>query len=100
MDEQRHHPGGDAVWIQRATDAGFTKNVTNIPVGPAVTSYTDTTVVAGTTYYYRVLAQNLAGNSPWSNVVSFLHPGSAPPASFFGSQFACAAVLRWQFRVE
>ena len=83
-------PAATQVWIQRATDAGFTSNVTSILVGAAATSYTDTSVVAGTTYYYRVLAQGLAGNSPWSNVVSFLHPSAAPPASFFGSQFACS----------
>ena len=60
------------VWIQRATDAGFTQNWTNTAVGPTVTSYTDTSVAAGTRYYYRVLAQNQLGNSAWSNVVSIL----------------------------
>ena len=83
-------PAATQVLIQRATNAGFTSNVTSILVGAAVASYTDPTVVAGTTYYYRVLAQGLAGNSPWSNIVSFLHPSASAPASFFGSQFACA----------
>ena len=83
-------PATTQVLIQRAANAAFTGNVTSILVGAAATSYTDTSVVAGTTYYYRVLAQGLAGNSPWSNIVSFLHPSAAAPASFFGSQFACA----------
>jgi len=90
-------PAATAVWIQRATDAGFSQNVTATSVGPAVASYTDTTVVAGTTYYYRVLAQNSAGYSPWSNVVSLLHPGPAAPASFFGPGFACAAYCAGSF---
>ena len=50
-------PAATVIWIQRATDAGFTK-IINTQVGPTVTSYTDRTVVAGTTCYYRVLAQN------------------------------------------
>ncbi len=90
-------PAAAAVWIQRATDSGFTQNVTNIQVGPAVSSYTDTSVVAGTTYYYRVQARGSAGNSPWSNVAMILHPGSSAPAGFFGSQFACAAYCAGSF---
>ncbi len=90
-------PAATAVWIQWATDAGFTQNVTSASVGPAVASYAGATVVAGTTYYYRVRAQNLAGYSPWSNVVSLLRPGPAAPPSFFGSQFACAAYCAGSF---
>ena len=37
-------------------------------------SYTDLTVVAGRTYYYRVLAYNAAGNSKPSNVVRKVIP--------------------------
>src|SRR5574341_248159 len=35
-------------------------------VGANVTSYTDATVVAGTTYCYRVSAFKTAGNSPYT----------------------------------
>jgi fibronectin type 3 domain-containing protein len=63
-------PAATAIVIQRATDAGFTKNRTDTTVRPAATSYTDKKVRAGTTYYYRVQAQNRYGNSPWSNVTS------------------------------
>ena len=31
------------------------------------TSYTDSAVTAGTTYYYRVRAENVPGYSPWSD---------------------------------
>ena len=70
-------PAATVVWIQRATNARFTRNWTDTAVRPAATSYTDKSAAAGTTYYYRVLAQNPAGNSPWSNAVSILVP--APP---------------------
>ena len=35
-------------------------------VGANVTSYIDSTVVAGTTYCYQLYAYNTAGNSPYS----------------------------------
>ena len=67
-------PAATEVWIQRATNARFTQNWTDTAVRPAAASYTDKSAAAGTTYYYRVLAQNPAGNSPWSNAVSILVP--------------------------
>jgi len=62
--------------IQRATDAGFTQNVTLLTASS--NSHFDTTVAAGTTYYYRVRARNGAGASAWSNVTSISTP--APSA--------------------
>ena len=50
--------------IQRATDANFTANLTTFTVGPDVVIYNDTTVVAGTKYYYRVQAVNVLGDRP------------------------------------
>jgi autotransporter-associated beta strand protein len=38
--------------------------------GAGVTSYSDTDLSAGTTYYYRVRASNAGGVSPYSNVAS------------------------------
>jgi hypothetical protein len=90
-------PAATAIQIERATDAGFTQNVTTFAVGPNATTYTDTSVVAGATYRYRVLAQDLAGSSPWSNVVSILRPGTSAPVSFFGPQLACGAYCAASF---
>lgn len=39
-------------------------------LGSDVTSYSDTGLSAGTTYYYRVRASNVGGNSPYSSVAS------------------------------
>ena len=66
--------------IQRATDPGFTSGVTGILAGPAATSYTDNGVTQGTTYYYRVRAENKASNSAWSNTASILVPRPVPAA--------------------
>ncbi len=90
-------PAATAGRIERSTDTGFTKSVTNFDVGPNATSYTDTTVTAGTTYHYRMLAQNLGRQSPWSNAVSILRPRTSAPVSFFGSQFACSAYCAGSF---
>ena len=90
-------PAATAGRIERSTVAGFTANVTHFAVGPNATNYTDTSAAEGTTYYYRVLAQNLAAVSPWSNVVSILRPTGSAPVSFFGSQFRCAAYCAGSF---
>ncbi|HEY7220929.1 MAG TPA: fibronectin type III domain-containing protein [Candidatus Binatia bacterium] len=56
----------DGFKVERATGStGTYAQVTT--VGPNITSYTDTTVVAGTQYCYRVRAYNAAGNSAYSN---------------------------------
>jgi FtsP/CotA-like multicopper oxidase with cupredoxin domain len=69
--------------IQRATNTAFTGATTWYIAAPAP-SYTDNTAVAGTRYYYRMLAYNSAGSSAWSNtatVVTVLPPAitSATP---------------------
>ena len=66
--------------LRRATDPGFTTALADFPLGPAATSYTDTAVTQGTTYYYRVRAENEASNSAWSNTVSILVPRPVPTA--------------------
>lgn len=49
-------------------------------VGANVTTFTDTAVVEGSTYCYRVNASNTAGVSGYSNTVSRTVPFSAPAA--------------------
>ena len=52
----------------------------------ATTSYTDTTVVNGTTYYYEVTAANAAGEGPPSTQSSGVNVGAgAAPASSWSS---------------
>jgi hypothetical protein len=67
--------------IQRATDNAFTQNVTNISVGAASVSYSDTGLTSSTTYYYHVAAVDAAGTSAYSNTSSATTtPGSTPSA--------------------
>jgi FtsP/CotA-like multicopper oxidase with cupredoxin domain len=49
--------------IQRATDAGFTRDITTFAVGPNAVTYADTSVVEGMTYYYRAMANNVVGDT-------------------------------------
>src|SRR5207302_9691012 len=49
-------------------------------VAAGVTSYTDTGLAAGATYYYRVSASNAAGDSAFSNVASATVPVALPAA--------------------
>ena len=66
--------------IQRATNTGFTAGLTTFTVGTNVKTYTDTTVLTKTKYYYRVLAFNAIGNSAYSNVVNLTTAGQLPAA--------------------
>jgi hypothetical protein len=68
--------------IDRATDAGFAQDLTTFPApsSPAGTvTFVDTTVVAGTTYFYRVRAVNAVGSSANSNAAQVDIP--TPPAT-------------------
>jgi len=49
--------------IERATDAGFTAGLASFILGPNVSTLSDTTVSSSTTYYYRVYASNVIGDT-------------------------------------
>jgi FtsP/CotA-like multicopper oxidase with cupredoxin domain len=63
-------PNETSFTIQRATDAGFTAGLTAFTVGANVTTFTDKTVAPTTTYFYRVIAFNILGDSPPSNTAT------------------------------
>jgi transcriptional regulator CtsR len=63
--------------IERKTGSGSYSQIAT--VGAGVTSYSNTYLSAGTTYYYRVRAYNAAGNSDYSNEASATT--LAPPPS-------------------
>lgn len=53
-------------------------------VGADVTNYSDASLTAGTTYYYRVRASNAGGNSAYSAVASGTTLlSTAPPVSYY-----------------
>lgn len=66
--------------VERATNAAFTAGLTSLTTtGQDVTTYADTTVSAGNTYFYRVRATNGSGDSANSNTATVSTP--APTVS-------------------
>lgn len=66
--------------VQRATNAGFTLNVTRFTGLPANTiSFPDTSVSPATAYWYRVRCSNSTSTSAWSNVATGVTPGLTIP---------------------
>jgi fibronectin type 3 domain-containing protein len=66
--------------VHRSTTAGFTPTVANRIAQPTGTTYTDTGLTGGTTYYYKVTADDNAGNtSAPSNEANATVPTGPPP---------------------
>lgn len=71
--------------IQRADDPRFTEGLTTFNVEANVTTYTDTTIKENQTYYYRVQANNVVGDTatvgfPTTSAdSSFSNVASTPP---------------------
>jgi hypothetical protein len=72
--------------LKRATDSGFTANVVWIG-GIQGTTYTNTGLTAGTTYYYKVRAEGTAGKSAYSSYVSATTTSSAGSGTPISSHF-------------
>ena len=92
--------------IERSSNGGPFSLIAS--VGPTVTTYVDTAVVAGTNYTYRVDAYNSVGDSPYSNTVTnaptiTTAPVSQTVAAFGTAVFTVAAsgvpapTFVWQF---
>lgn len=65
--------------VQRTTDSSvsaplFTRNLRQFSVPANSTTYTDSSAVAGTVYWYRVFAVNASGNSGVSNAIRVVIP--------------------------
>jgi hypothetical protein len=68
--------------IDRATDAGFTRNLVSVTVGANVTGFQASGLAAGTTYFFRVRSTNAGGDSANSNTATAATP--APAEGPFG----------------
>ncbi|MEI6783946.1 MAG: fibronectin type III domain-containing protein, partial [Verrucomicrobiota bacterium] len=60
--------------LQRATDSLFTLGLNNQTIAANATNVTQTGLTRGVTYYYRIRAGNVVGQSVWSAAVSVLTP--------------------------
>jgi fibronectin type 3 domain-containing protein len=85
--------------IERSTDGGktFTQLTTT---GANITSFTNSSLMAGKTYHYRIRAYNSSGNSGYSNIASsttqlvLLKPGA--PSNLVASAVSPTQIeLRW-----
>ena len=72
--------GATSYNVYRGTLPGQ-ENTTPIATGITNSSYTDTTVSNGPTFYYKVTAVNSAGTSPYSNEASAAPSGGSAPAA-------------------
>ncbi len=76
--------------LERSLSAG--SGFTSVATLPAnTTAYSDSGLSSSTTYYYRVQASNVAGNSAWSNVASATTTSSATPPAAPSNLVATAA---------
>ncbi|HEV7299861.1 MAG TPA: DNRLRE domain-containing protein [Tepidisphaeraceae bacterium] len=64
--------------VERSTDGTAFTPLPGMPLAPNVTTYSDSTVVAGTRYWYRVVGTGAAGapDSPPSNTVDLTTPNT------------------------
>ena len=69
--------GADTYSLEIATDNTFT-NVVDTQTGLTGTTATPANLANNTTYYWRVLAHNSVGDSPWSTSWSFTTSAPAP----------------------
>jgi FtsP/CotA-like multicopper oxidase with cupredoxin domain len=78
--------------VQRATDSAFTANLQTWPVGDA-NSYTDSSVNAGSSYYYRVYATNTVGSTKDSGFTQSPGGNSMPTMTVASGYSNTAPVL-------
>ena len=77
-------PTATNITLERATDYAFTQNVVDVSsIAAAAVSYVDSTVVSGTSYFYRVREENTVSISAWSNLV--LTPPLTAPTNLRGT---------------
>jgi RHS repeat-associated protein len=85
--------GAEQYELQRKTGSGG--SYTNIYTGSSM-NYTDTDVIANTTYYYQVRAINVAGASAFSTEVSATAQDIKPDALAYEPQFnGNIAAIKW-----
>ena len=70
--------------IDRAMDSAFGTGLTTVTLPTTSTSYVDTTVAAGTSYFYRISATNAGGASAPSSTLAVQTPASVGTG---GTQF-------------
>ncbi|MEZ4211163.1 MAG: fibronectin type III domain-containing protein [Candidatus Paceibacterota bacterium] len=86
--------------LQRATNTSFTAGLTTLSPSANATSQSITGLAAGTTYYFRIQANNGSLSSGWSNVATLVmpavqNPPSAPTGVSVGSPTTSSLTVSW-----
>ncbi|HEX3561721.1 MAG TPA: LamG-like jellyroll fold domain-containing protein, partial [Solirubrobacterales bacterium] len=81
--------------IERDTSSSFTSPVI-LPTWANVTSFSDTGLLPGITYYYRVRARNSTDSSGYSNMANATTLSSSPPPTYRASVIADEPVGYWR----
>jgi len=81
--------------IQRAKDSGFTQELTTFAADPDTVTYIDASVVPGTTYYYRIKATNLVGDT-----TVYPAPAVGFPSKSMDSAFSNTATVAVPISIE
>jgi cellulose 1,4-beta-cellobiosidase len=82
--------------VYRGTASGSINSKTKIASALSATTYTDTTLTAGATFYYQVTAQDTDGESGASNEVKVTLGGTLPaPANLTASTVGGQVDLVW-----
>lgn len=77
---QDNSSGETGFRIERARDAAFTVEFTAFTTAADSTAFSDSELTPGTTYFYRVFAEDLAGSSAPSNTASTTTLAAPPEA--------------------
>jgi len=87
--------GASSYIVKRATSSSGP--FSNLAVGLTGTTFTDTTAVNGTTYYYQIVGANALGEgiATTNLVVTPLPPAPATPAGLAGNGWTGAGDLTW-----
>ncbi|MBI2890356.1 MAG: hypothetical protein HYY13_06175 [Nitrospirae bacterium] len=89
--------------IHRSTTSGFTPDVTNEITATTGTTYADTGLTNGTTFYYRIRAVDNLGNATLHTTQASAAPTAPPdttPPTFAGIKLAQAVQVSGQAKVE
>ncbi|MEN4042840.1 MAG: multicopper oxidase domain-containing protein [Anaerolineaceae bacterium] len=78
--------------LQRSNDASFISGLTVFRLAPNTTTYVDNTIKKNTTYYYRVFAENLIGDT-WDYTDPELNEGASFPTKAIVSAFSNTVML-------
>lgn len=94
--------------LERADDPGFTTGLVTVNMAPNTLTSTDTGALEGNTYYYRIIANNVIGDSPANTAPVTVSGPSAPSGLATSFNTSNHLVLDWAdnsnneqgFRVE